>query len=180
MANAKLLPNRQALLGLLPKNAVVAELGVDQGGFSERILKTCTPKKLHLVDAWDTPRYGKDKENAVKAKFASQIDKGQVAVHIGYSTDVIDQFEDGYFDWIYIDTDHSYPTTMAELEGYLPKLKPGGIITGHDYVSGSWTSMVRYGVVEAVHEFCVKNDWELIYLTVEKEVPGSFAVRGMA
>lgn len=93
------------------------------------------------------------------------------------STEAAQDFEDGYFDWIYIDTDHSYETTRDELELYAPKMKPGGIIAGHDYKIGNWISMYRYGVIEAVHEFCVKHNWELIYLTVEPSESQSFANR---
>ena len=41
---------------------------------------------------------------------------------------IIFDFKDDYFDWIYIDTDHSYPTTIGELEAYAPKIKENGII----------------------------------------------------
>ncbi|MEX0773138.1 MAG: class I SAM-dependent methyltransferase, partial [Balneolales bacterium] len=82
-----------------------------------------------------------------------------------------------YFDWIYIDTDHSYETTRDELRLYASKVKQGGIIAGHDYVKGNWITTYRYGVIEAVHEFCVNNDWELIYLTAEPIENQSFAIR---
>lgn len=80
-------------------------------------------------------------------------------------------------DWIYIDTDHSYETTRDELRLYASKVKDGGIIAGHDYVKGNWITTYRYGVIEAVHEFCVGNDWELIYLTAEPLESQSFAIR---
>ena len=38
LVNAKMLPNREQLLENLPKNGIVAELGVDNGRFSEKIL----------------------------------------------------------------------------------------------------------------------------------------------
>ena len=53
IANTKLLTNRRALLELLPKNAVIAELGVAQGVFTDEILATCSPSKCHLIDFWD-------------------------------------------------------------------------------------------------------------------------------
>lgn len=37
--------------------------------------------------------------------------------------------------------------------------------------------MVRYGVIEAVYEFCAKYDWELLYITAENEGNPSFAIR---
>ena len=48
--NLKALENRIKLLEMLPKNGVVAELGVNKGEFSKQILDITQPKKLHLVD----------------------------------------------------------------------------------------------------------------------------------
>ena len=66
--------------------------------------------------------------------------------------------------------------TAAELRAYAPKLKPGGIMAGHDYSMGNWVKGFRYGVIEAVHEFCVEHDWELRYLTVQRLERPSFAI----
>jgi hypothetical protein len=118
-------------------------------------------------------------EKIVRDKFAAEIASGQVKIDLGLSTDVLPRYPDGYFDWIYIDTDHGYIVTAAELEVCRLKVKPGGIIAGHDYVTGNWDGGVRYGVVEAVHEFCVKYGWELILLTHETDRHLSFAIRKM-
>lgn len=175
--NAKLLCNRMELLKLMPKNGVAVELGVDQGLFTEKILELANPSKLHLVDVWNTEVYNDDKRVSVQDKFKEHIESGKIELNIGYSTDVSKQFEDNYFDWIYIDTDHSYETTKSELEMYRTKVKPGGIIAGHDYILGSWNHMIRYGVKEAVHEFCLNHDWEIVYLTTEFSNFPSFAIR---
>jgi len=179
VSNAKVLADRNLMLDLMPKGGVVAEIGVAQGYFSEEIIKRTQPAKLHLVDLWGSERYHDGLSKLVNDKFKSQIDAGQVEINRGYSTDWIPKFEDQYFDWIYIDTDHSYKTTAAELELAQSKMKPGGIIAGHDYSRGSFNSMIRYGVVEAVHEFCLKYDWELIYITNETHRDLSFAIRKM-
>lgn len=175
--NTKLFNNRLMMLEDMPKNGIVAEIGVDKGDFSEEILKRTQPQKLHLIDVWDSKRYHLGKKLHVETKFEEEINKGQLAINFGYSTDVVSQFEDNYFDWIYIDTEHSYSLTKRELELYAPKVKPGGIISGHDYINGIWINMVRYGVIEAVSEFCVNNNWELIYLTTDFTEPPSFAIR---
>lgn len=177
LKNASLLSTRQELLKLLPKQGVVAEIGVDEGGFSQEILDTCSPAKLHLVDFWGSKRYNQEKRKGVEKRFENQINDGTVEINLGLSTDVVDQFKNDYFDWIYIDTDHSYKTTIAELEGYAPKMKEGGIMAGHDFIVGHWNGMTRYGVIEAVYEFCSKNDWEIMYLTTELDPPPSFAIR---
>jgi predicted O-methyltransferase YrrM len=128
---------------------------------------------------WGDRRYHDGLKLAVNDKFADQIAAGQVEVNLGYSTTVVDRFAEAYFDWIYIDTDHSYRTTKLELEKYSLKVKPGGIIAGHDYIIGGWNRVVRYGVIEAVNEFCVTHHWEMIYLSLERSISPSFAIRKM-
>jgi len=177
ISNTRLLEDRIALLHLLPKNGIVAELGVDQGDFSKEILKICAPRKLHLVDLWNSKRYNQEKRRSVEKRFEQEVDNGQVTINIGLSTEVVRDFPDNYFDWIYIDTDHSYKTTAAELASYLPKMKEGGIICGHDYIVGNWDGMVKYGVIEAVTEFCNKQKWEIQYLTTENNIFPSFALK---
>lgn len=175
--NTKLLTDRTALLKLLPKNGVAAELGVDEGKFSNVIWTNALPAKLHLVDVWATDRYNAKKRSGVEQRFAKEIQQGNIVLNIGLSTKVVNTFPDEYFDWIYIDTDHTYRTTLAELQLYEKKMKKGGIMCGHDYVIGNWNDHIRYGVIEAVHEFCVKNEWELIYNTSDLNMNPSFAIR---
>ncbi|NVK53925.1 MAG: class I SAM-dependent methyltransferase [Flavobacteriaceae bacterium] len=168
---------REQLLSLLPKNGVVAELGVDHGDFSQKILEICQPFKLHLVDVWKSERYPEKLFHEVGKKFQSEIKNGIVEINRGLSTVVVNQFPDKYFDWIYIDTAHTYSVTKAELETYLPKMKQGGIIAGHDFIVGEIDVPWKYGVIEAVYEFCTSHDWEIIYLTMERGISPSFAIR---
>ncbi|EON79322.1 Tetratricopeptide repeat family protein [Lunatimonas lonarensis] len=175
--NLRIIPNRHILLAQLQKYSVIAEIGVNEGLFSREILSTCNPKKLHLIDTWNSNRYHDGLRLTVQSQLQKEIEKGQVVINHGYSTDVAEQFPDFYFDWIYIDTDHSYSMTKSELHAYKKKVKPGGIMAGHDYAQGNWGKLLRYGVMEAVHEFCINEEWELIYLTVEMSINPSFAIR---
>lgn len=175
--NCELLLDRENLLEQMPKNSIVAEIGVDEGEFSQSIFDIVQPDRLHLIDVWETDRYHDGKFKKVQDTFSSEIEDGDVQIHRKLSTEAVKDFEDKYFDWIYIDTDHSYETTRDELRLYASKVKDGGIIAGHDYVKGNWITTYRYGVIEAVHEFCVGNDWELIYLTAEPTENQSFAIR---
>ena len=177
VANCKLVLNRRTMLQQIGKRDVVAELGVNRGEFSNEILGTTGPTVLHLVDIWGTDRYHSGLLDEVKDKFKEKIECNVVQIHRKLSTDAASDFEDGYFDMIYIDTDHTYATTRDELLAYLPKMKPDGIIAGHDYSMGNWIKTYRYGVIEAVHEFCVERDWELLYLTAEPMENQSFAIR---
>ena len=54
-------------------------------------------------------------------------------------------------------------------------MKPDGLICGHDYVTGNMAGLAMYGVINAVKEFCVSHNWELVYLTADASP--SFAIR---
>ncbi|QNN46714.1 glycosyltransferase [Thermomonas brevis] len=177
MRNCALLLDRGQLLTKLPRGGTVAELGVDRGDFSARILELTQPTRLHLVDLWGSERYHGGLFDSVKQRFGTEIADGRVQVHRKMSVDAADDFADASFDWIYIDTDHSYETTARELRRFASKIKDGGLIAGHDYCMGNWANGYRYGVIEAVHEFCVKENWELVYLTAEPLESQSFAIR---
>jgi hypothetical protein len=166
--HCELVLNRSALLSRLPNGGTVAEIGVARGDFSSEILSKTSPESLHLIDVWDSERYHQGLYETVQSRFEEEIGEETVEIHRGLSTEMADRFPDVYFDWVYIDTDHSYETTLSELKTYDPKIKDNGIIAGHDYSMGNWKSAYRYGVIEAVHEFCAHYDWRLAYLTAEE------------
>ena len=81
----------------------------------------------------------------------------------GRSLNVIDQIADESMDFIFHDSDHSYPFVKNEIEAYLPKLKPGGYSMGDDF---NWTPVKRsvreafglnYGVTGKDVWYAIKN-----------------------
>ncbi|HZV71283.1 MAG TPA: class I SAM-dependent methyltransferase [Saprospiraceae bacterium] len=177
LENLVSLKDRSELLRRLPKNAIIAEIGVYKGDFSEKILSICHPEKFTLIDVWNLKGDHGELFDEVKQRFAKELQTKQVEMIRSFSYDAIHACPDQYFDWVYLDTDHSYEVTRRELEELRPKMKRGGIIAGHDYILGNWNAGFRYGVIEAVREFCVKYNWEMIYLTHELDTHPSFAIR---
>lgn len=50
-------------------------------------------------------------------------------------------FEDGSVDFLFLDGDHSYDGLKADIEAWLPKMKPNNsILAGHDY---AWTPHIQ-------------------------------------
>ena len=175
--NLRVFLDRNAMLEALPKNTIIAEIGVAEGNFSEKLISITRPKKIHLIDYWAGEKYDDVMRLHVQQKFKNEIDASMVEINCGDSVDELSKFSDGYFDWVYIDTDHSYKTTVQELYICRSKVKENGIIAGHDYITGSWKSKYRYGVIEAVNEFCIKYNWEIIFLTHEGHRHLSYAIR---
>ena len=180
LRHTRLLADRDALLELLPKGGVVAALGVDEGDFAAQILAVAQPRKLHLIDAWGRDRFHEGKARAVAARFREAITAGTVQIHRGVSSALLERFPDGSFDWIYIDTNHSCRATAQELRIGSRKLRLGGVLAGHDSVPGAGDGGVRYGVVDTVHEFCVREGWEIRFLTAETHRHLSFALQRVA
>jgi hypothetical protein len=168
--SCKAILDRHLLLEQMPKNAVVAEIGVDRGRFAERIYKVAQPKQLHLIDLFQF-EYQTTAVNKLLGK------KDNVKLHQTKSVDAGSLFDDEYFDWIYIDTDHTYETTKAELNAFKDKIKPGGFISGHDYFQVGISNGFSYGVMSAVHEFIVINNWTLYAVTLEPLENQSFVIQ---
>lgn len=157
----------------MPKNSICAEIGVAAGDYTKEILNIVKPSILHLVDIWDSDRYSELLFN----KVSNLTDGHNVQIHRKLSLDAVNDFTDNYFDWIYIDTDHGYDTTYNELASYKNKVKDNGFIMGHDYTMGNWESSYRYGVMEAVHNFCHKYNYKLLFLTMDLTENQSFAIQ---
>lgn len=70
------------------------------------------------------------------------------------------QFDDASLDFVFVDASHEYEDVKLDIEHWMPKMKVGGIIAGHDYVRGC--PGVRLAVDEYLSgkEFDVyKNCW---------------------
>ncbi|MBV1869009.1 MAG: class I SAM-dependent methyltransferase [Marinosulfonomonas sp.] len=177
--HCRVLPNRRELIRHFPKRAVVAEIGVAFGKFSRTILDHAQPRELHLVDAWAGERYG-DGHACVTKDFAEDIAVGRVEIHKGLSIEILPTFAPDTFDWVYIDTNHSFPTTLSELEHSSRIVRPEGRISGHDFCTGNPVAAKPYGVVEAVTAFCKAEDWGFEFLTLESSGHFSFSIRRLS
>ena len=145
------------------ESPVIAEVGV-QAGTNFQLLLTENVKEAVAVDIWDKSEtvaqndqgYSKETLEGLYINFVRHhMADARVKVFKGFSVDVAKVFPDGYFDFIYIDADHTYEGCLADLRAWYPKIKQGGIIAGHDYIDivGGHNDDVPFGVIQAVTEF---------------------------
>jgi hypothetical protein len=159
--------SRRRLLGRLPKHAVCAEVGVWKGDGAAAILRHTQPQTLYLVDPWEhqpqheRAQYGGRADSdtmdaihaSVLARFARQIERGQVKVIRSRSEGVAGELAEGQLDWAWIDGDHTYEAVKDDLERFARIVKPGGYLAGDDYTFGWWGD----GVIRAVDEFAASG-----------------------
>jgi hypothetical protein len=79
----------------------------------------------------------------------------------------LENFPDNYFDWIYIDADHSYEGVKKDINKSKTKVKRDGLLVFNDYTPWSVAELIPYGVPKAVNEFCIANNWEIIYFALD-------------
>jgi hypothetical protein len=175
IANLRVIIDRYALFNAMPKGAIVAQVGARHGDLAAEILLAARPKKLHLLDNWTSDQI--DTLQALHRTFGNEIALGQVVVNNGNPSESLSEFDEAYFDWIYLADLTSYESVSLILEICSRKVSPAGIISGKNYTLGSWSDRMLYGVIQAVHEFCKNQAWEMIFLTHEPNRELSFALR---
>lgn len=108
-------------------------------------------EKVFAVDLWDdkavlgisSPEFPVDIEGRFDAAIKKHLNVNKVK---GDSAKSAEGFPDGYFDLVYIDACHEYDAALADIRAWLPKVRPGGVLAGHDY------HLDYSGVIKAVQE----------------------------
>jgi hypothetical protein len=128
------------------------EIGVDRGEYSEIMCKANPDLHLFGVDPY------------VLTAYEPVINPQQAGIHVNqkgfegnyeqatarlkpypnyrlvrsYSMDALKLFEDNSLDFVYIDANHDFLNFIQDLHFWLKKVKPGGIMAGHDYANFSY------------------------------------------
>lgn len=152
------------------KDGVIIEIGVFGGVSILSIADICIKNntKIYGIDPWEllslyNERPMKDNElknyrETMKGHRLNleRIIEAQKYEHIelikGFSVQEANKFEDKSVDLVYIDANHSYDSTLADINAWYPKLKKGGILSGDDF---TWS-----GVKKAVCEFCNEHNFK--------------------
>jgi hypothetical protein len=172
------LRDRMKLVSRMPPQSICAEIGVKFGDFAKIILEHSDPKELHLIDPWEAGHtWGHrhivqqewDEEHAKMLQWAEEDPR--VKVHRGLSADVLPTFPDSYFDWVYVDANHSFENVTEDLDWSYRKVKRLGFVLGHDFD--------RMSVKLAVFNAMNKRRFRMRFLTRECEHCGhpSFGLR---
>ena len=159
-------PSRDELPALLNACGLTgrgAEIGVKLGRYSDELLSNWRGRELVSIDPWlsaDPDEYV-DRSNVSQEEFERyyRLTRERLARHGSRSTiwrmtsvEAAARAPDRSFDFVYIDARHDYDSVTEDLEAWASKVRPGGILAGHDYVDGDLPQGAFY-VKSAVDDF---------------------------
>ena len=133
-------------------DGTLVEVGAWKGRSSSFLVVEAKNKSkdisVHIVDTWlGSPEHTEEMKDGLYEKFIANMSplSGHYIAHRKNSLEACEQFSDGTLDGVFIDADHSYESVLADIKAWLPKVRSGGILAGHDYFS------TYLGVVQAVN-----------------------------
>jgi len=139
----------------------MAEIGVWRSKTMVRVLRSCSGliSEYWAIDQWmpiPMSRGTRRERNVTPELWEAQHLHAcnlmvqwfpQIRVVRADAAVVVGIFPDGYFDLVFLDADHHYDSVRRDIQVWLPKVRKGGILTGHDYTE-------RFvGVRKAVDEY---------------------------
>ena len=155
-------PSRQEIAVFLKKFnfKILCEIGVREGENLKSMLEA-EPTEMVAVDTWCEDKNFRSRNPLMYSQedLNRQLQEVQVLqtqfpnikIIRNLSTEAAKQFPDGYFDYVYIDADHSYEAVRDDIKAWYPKVKQFGVLGGHDYIRNS--DKIFEGVNRAVNEF---------------------------
>ena len=165
------------------------EVGVFKGETSKYILENWNGT-LYMIDIWrglSENKYEDSTNNSLHPtayketidNIAGHEDRG-IMIRAA-SKEASRLFQNESLDWIWIDANHAYDYVKEDIELWWPKLKKGGLFSGHDYINMDWYNDPKFapngkdkyiysdtgyyhgvfGVVPAVDEFASKHGYQV-------------------
>ncbi len=149
-----------------------AEIGVRMGGYSKTLLE-CNPNlSLICIDPWAP--YGKisqDKQDRYFHHCQVVLNPYKTTFVKKTSMDALKDVQDGTLDFVYIDGLHDFDNVMRDIIEWSKKVRPGGIVSGHDYCNS-----YQYGIIPAVDVYTRVHNVFQWYVTRD-EAPSYFWVK---
>ena len=137
-----------------PSGSKFVEVGLFEGRSLSYLVIECHNSGKRLKVYGVDPFYGLSRfltRNSLVLKFkrSTQRIHKKFTLIIKPSVVAAQEFKDGSLDFVFIDANHDYEYVKEDILAWLPKIKKGGIIAGHDY---HLNTIDFPGVYKAVHE----------------------------
>ena len=159
-------PARDELPHLLNRRGLVGcavEVGVKQGEFSELLLRSWEGRHLISVDPWqaappedyvDVANVSQDEHDGFHGETLARLAPFGERSSVWRETGAVAarKLPHHCLDFVYLDARHDRESVLEDLAEWYPKVRPGGVLAGHDYVDGTYPEG-EFGVRSAVKAF---------------------------
>jgi len=162
-----------------------AEVGVKLGEYSEELLRTWRGRRLISIDSWpvapgadpDDPVLGVAAQESYLAETRRRLAPfgERSEIRRRDSLEAAAEIDPGSLDFVYIDAAHEYEPVRDDIEAWHGRVRPGGLLCGHDYYDG-FRAGAMYGVARAVDEFCEQRGLK-VHTTLREEPEKSWFVQ---
>jgi len=114
------------------------EVGVECGLYSEKLCSFNPALHLYAVDCWRSYNGYRDHVSQSKLEGFYETAKDRLAKYDctilrDWSVEAAKQFSKESVDFVYVDANHDLANVIKDISAWLPKIRKGGIIAGHDY-----------------------------------------------
>ncbi len=164
------LPDRRELPVMLNRRGLLGcaiEVGVGRGEFSEALLHVWRGRHLLSVDPWsqapadgyrDIANVSQDEHERLHRETLARLSRygSRSTVWRMTGTEAAARLPAYCLDFVYLDARHDRASVLADLDQWFDKVRPGGVLAGHDYVDGSFPEG-EFGVRSAVDEFLARR-----------------------
>lgn len=117
-------------------HAIVVEVGVYAGGLSKLLAELPALEKHYVIDSWkgDYSGFGQPHMDGIAAEVMAWAEgKEKVEVRRLDSKVAAEAFADESIDFFHTDGDHTLKGIMGDIQSWLPKVKPGGMLSGDNF-----------------------------------------------
>jgi len=144
-----------------------AEVGVCYGVYSAQMCTINPNLEIMCVDPW----HAFSRHNQAHMDGVYDIAKAALAPHKATlvrktSMEAVKDVPDRSLDFVYIDGLHDFDAVMLDIIHWVPKVRVGGIVAGHDFCQA-----YQGGVVPAVEAYTRAHNINAWYLTHRDRVP---------
>ena len=123
-----------------------AEIGVGQGQHSRQLCAYNPPLHLLCVDKWlaypasrHIHEITQDQMDGLFEQTKALLAPFNATIIRKSSIDAAQDIPDGSLDFVHIDASHKLQNVVADLAAWEPKIRPGGIVSGHDFTHARFT-----------------------------------------
>lgn len=142
------------------------EVGACTGRYSKILLENIPGLQLLSIDSYrefdgqETKRTQDSHYGNMRKAFESLSVYPLAALVCATSLEAASWVADGTLDFVFIDASHRYADVKADINAWSPKVRKGGIVSGHDYYLGRRLTH-PIGVIQAVDEYVAEHGYKL-------------------